>query len=219
MFSLQQIVVRERSSSTPASASVLLATEFPNENVFDFRVCENCYRNLCKNGIPRLSRSIGFRYPPIPSHLPPLDPITERLVSPRIPFMQIRRLRFVKGSKAIVGQVINVPVEVNNMVCALPRQLDDDYSFNVHIKKHQIHKSSAYSVFVQKSKVKAWLRFLVDTPLYKEHGITIDPSFLNDTSSLDDTTHDVRAKAALNKDQDYKEPMIEPMIEPIDNTK
>ncbi|KAF0733286.1 ATP-dependent DNA helicase [Aphis craccivora] len=76
----------------PASASGMLATEFPNENVFDYRLCENCYRNLCKN------------YPPIPSHLPPLDPITERLVLPRIVFMQIRRLRFVKGSIAIVAK-------------------------------------------------------------------------------------------------------------------
>jgi hypothetical protein len=29
-----------------------------------------------------------------------------------------------------VGQVINLPVDVNNMVTTLPRQLDDDYSFN-----------------------------------------------------------------------------------------
>lgn len=69
--------------------------------------------------------------------------------------MQIRHLRFVKGSKAIVSQVINVPVEINNMVCALPRHLDDDYSLNVHIKKHQIHKSSAYRAFVKKSTEKA----------------------------------------------------------------
>jgi len=48
--------------------------------------------------------------------------------------MQIHRLRFVKDSKAIIGQVINIPVEVNTMVYELPRQLDDDYAFNVAIR-------------------------------------------------------------------------------------
>jgi hypothetical protein len=38
------------------------------------------------------------------------------------------------GEFGIVGQVINVPVDVN-MVTTLPRQLDDDYSFNVHLKE------------------------------------------------------------------------------------
>ncbi|KAF0733288.1 Serine--tRNA ligase [Aphis craccivora] len=90
------------------------------------------------------------------------------------------------------------------MVNALPRKLDDDYAFNVHIKKHQIHKSFAYSSFDKKSTVKAWLSFLIDTPLYKERGITID-----DAPSLDYATHDVRANAALNDDQDNEEPIIE----------
>jgi hypothetical protein len=46
------------------------------------------------------------------------------------------------GGYGIGGQVINVPVDVNNMVTTLPRQLDDDYSFNVHLKGNWIHKNS-----------------------------------------------------------------------------
>lgn len=192
---------------SPIRAKQLLTSEFPNENVDTFQTCDNCYRCLCKNSIPRLSRSNGFRYPAFPSHLPPLDVITERLISPRLPFMQIRRLRFVKGSKAIVGQVINVPVDVNNMIQSLPRQLDDDYAFNVHIKKHQIHKSSAYSGFVKKSTVKAWLRYIVDTPLYREHGVTIDPSFLRECTNINDS----HTQEAIQLDQSSQEPMLEPI--------
>ncbi|UYV71077.1 hypothetical protein LAZ67_8001639 [Cordylochernes scorpioides] len=48
--------------------------------------------------------------------LPPLDPISERLVSPRLPFMQVRRLRH-DFSYGIIGQVINVPVNVQDMIC------------------------------------------------------------------------------------------------------
>lgn len=47
--------------------------------------------------------------------------------------------------------------------------------------------------------------------LYKEDGVTIDQLFLNDTSSMDGMIHDIRAKAALHKDHDNKELMIEPI--------
>jgi hypothetical protein len=53
--------------------------------------------------------------------------------------MQIRRLRHQVGGYAIVGQVINVPVDVNNMVTTLPMQLDGDYSFNLHLRRNLIH--------------------------------------------------------------------------------
>ncbi|GFX54822.1 ATP-dependent DNA helicase [Trichonephila clavipes] len=62
--------------------------------------------------------------------------------------MQIRRLRY-EGNYGIVGQVINVPVDVNNMVQQLPRRMDDDFAFNVNIKKKLIHKSNYLSGFVQ----------------------------------------------------------------------
>jgi hypothetical protein len=61
-------------------------------------------------------------------------------VAPRLPFMQIRRLKYQMGGYGIVGQVIKVPVDVNNMVTILPKQLDDDYRFNVHLKRNLIYK-------------------------------------------------------------------------------
>jgi hypothetical protein len=61
--------------------------------------------------------------------------INERVVAPRLPFMEIRRLRHQMGGYGIVGQVINVTVDVNDMVTTLPRQLHDDYSSNVHLKR------------------------------------------------------------------------------------
>jgi hypothetical protein len=48
-----------------------------------------------------------------------------------------------------VRQVITVSVDVNNMV-TLPRELDDDFSFNVHIKRNLIHKSTYLEGIVKK---------------------------------------------------------------------
>lgn len=83
----------------PINASgmtILLGTGY-FEFVEGFLVCQTCRCNLKQNKIPTMSKSNGFTYPIYPAELPPLDPITERLISPRLPFMQIRRLRFAAG--------------------------------------------------------------------------------------------------------------------------
>ncbi|GFX16167.1 transposable element Tcb1 transposase [Trichonephila clavipes] len=112
--------------------------------------------------------------------------VTERLISPRIPFMQIRRLRHVLGQFGIYGQVINVPIEVNTMVNSLPRNIDDDHSITVHIKRKKIHKSNYLCGIVNKRKIKAWLQHLKDSPLYTSYGITVDDSFFNGQDDVQD---------------------------------
>jgi hypothetical protein len=87
----------------------------------------------------------------------------------------------------IVGQVINVPVDVNNMVMTPPKQLDDDYSFNVHLKRNLIHKSMYLQRYIKKATVKRWLENLIQTPLYKRYNIEIDPTFLNVDNMPEDT--------------------------------
>ncbi|XP_049514317.1 uncharacterized protein LOC119432693 [Dermacentor silvarum] len=131
-----------------------------------------------------MSTCNGFNYPEYPTHLPPLDCISERLISPRLPFMQIRRLRNAVGNFGVVGQVVNVPVDVNTMVTSLPRHLHDDHAINVHIKRHVIHKSSYLTGIVKKRTVKAWLRYLHTTPLYKQYNVVIDQNFLNETDEV-----------------------------------
>ncbi|XP_039453727.1 uncharacterized protein LOC120432566 [Culex pipiens pallens] len=148
------------------------------ESVAGFKVCQTCHNSLRNGKVPTLSTSNGFTYPEKPANLPPLDPITERLIAPRLPFMQIRRLSHARGSYTIIGQIINVPVDVNEMVRMLPRQLEDDYAFNVCIKKQLIHKSNYLQGYVKKSVVKAWLRYLINTPLYKREGIVLDESLI-----------------------------------------
>jgi hypothetical protein len=75
--------------------------------------------NIDSNRIPQMSRSNGFRYPPKPTHLPELDAVSARLISPRLLLMGIRHLRH-EGSYGIVGQIVNVLVDVNDMVTCLP---------------------------------------------------------------------------------------------------
>lgn len=144
-----------------------------------------------------MSQSNGFRYPPKPPNLPELDVLTERLIVPRLPFLNIRRLRR-EGSYGIVGQIINVPVDVDSIVRCLPRHLDQDQAFNVNLKRNIIHKSSYLSGYVKKSTIEAWLRYLVEQPLYKHYNITIDWSVFRNSVNDEDP-------------QDPSEDLIEPL--------
>jgi hypothetical protein len=120
---------------------VVLALKFPDMYVAQVMACVTCTATLDSDQVHSQSISNGFTYPSYPTNLPPLDCISEGLVAPRLPFIQIRRLRHQMGGYGIVRQVINVPVDVNNMVTTLPRQLGNDYSFNVHLKRNLIRKS------------------------------------------------------------------------------
>jgi hypothetical protein len=60
----------------------------------------------------------------------------------------------------IVEQVSNVPVDVNNMVMTLPRQLYDDYGFKVHLNRNLIHKGTYLQGCIKKATVKPWLEHI-----------------------------------------------------------
>lgn len=71
--------------------------------------------------------------------------------------MQIRRLQYKHGSNSIIGQVVNVPVDVKNMDSQLPRHLDEDYVLTAHIQRLFIHKSTYTSRQENKSKTMVGL--------------------------------------------------------------
>ncbi|GFY36004.1 ATP-dependent DNA helicase [Trichonephila clavipes] len=129
----------------------------PGINLKDIKAYYNCRQSLSRKSIPNLSKYNGFVYQEIPAHLPALDLVSERLISPRIPFMQIWRLRHIHGQFGIQGQIIHVPLSINTMVNRLPRNVNDDYCANVHIKRRKIHRTSYLMGLVTKTTIKAWL--------------------------------------------------------------
>lgn len=119
----------------PSTAGNIINILTNGQNVDTLKICSTCKSALDKNKIPNMTVYNGFHYPNIPQYLPKIDFITERLISPRIPFMQIRRLRHIQGQFGIYGQIINIPVAVDTMVRSLPRNINDEHCIYVHIKK------------------------------------------------------------------------------------
>ncbi|CAH1119807.1 unnamed protein product [Phaedon cochleariae] len=180
--------------------NILLIRKLILDSKSEYKLCITCNASIQKNNIPPLSVYNGFKYPHFPENLKnlKLDLVTERLISPRIPFKQIRRLRHVKGQYGSYGQVINVPVEINTMINALPRYVDDDHCINVHIKRKKIHKPSFLHGVVNKTVIEAWLDYLIETPLYKMYDITINRDSMIGTGNDAD---DMKELALINDDE------------------
>ena len=83
-------------------------------------ICLTCERHLKTNKLPPMCSANKMDLFPIPDELSGLTELESRLIAQRIPFMKI--LNLPKGKqKAILGSVVNVPVDASETVAALPR--------------------------------------------------------------------------------------------------
>ena len=86
-------------------------------------ICSTCHSNLKDGKLPSCAKANKMTFPDKPEVLNLTD-LEERLISPRIPFMQIRELP-TGGQLSIHGNVINVPADVNATVNVLPRPVNE----------------------------------------------------------------------------------------------
>lgn len=82
-------------------------------------VCKTCVGATTLGRIPACSVANGLKFPEPPDELK-LTQLEERLVAPRLPFMQIREMPR-GGQLSLKGNVVNFPADVNTTVKTLPR--------------------------------------------------------------------------------------------------
>ncbi|KAG0431995.1 hypothetical protein HPB47_021309 [Ixodes persulcatus] len=68
--------------------------------VYKEPACGTCRDFLLKGAVPWFATVNGYKYPPVPEHVPRLNVVEERLVAPRLPFMSLRQLMCWKSSEA-----------------------------------------------------------------------------------------------------------------------
>ncbi|XP_069139395.1 uncharacterized protein [Argopecten irradians] len=148
-------------------------------------LCRTCLSSLKEDKIPRLSTHNGMKWPTKPEVLN-LHPLEERLISQRIPFMQIRELPR-GGQLSAKGNVVNVPVDIQPTVNALPRQIDEHVTIAVKLKKRLSHKSACFTENVRPNAVMNALEWLMEnSEMYMNTGITINTSWKEDIQSNQD---------------------------------
>ncbi|GBM58505.1 hypothetical protein AVEN_124716-1 [Araneus ventricosus] len=75
------------------------------------------------------------------------------------------------------GSVVNIPIDIDDKVQVFPRAFDNLVTIQIKLKRHVLHKSNYLFETVGPVAVCDVLNYLVHTPLYREHNITIDKSY------------------------------------------
>ncbi len=105
-------------------------------------VCTTCCCDVKKKLVPKLSIANGMGFPEVPDELK-IHLLEERLVSPRIPFFQMRDLP-VGGQKSVKGNVVNVPVKPEETVPMLPRTWENSQTCTIRIKRRMQYKKCEF---------------------------------------------------------------------------
>ncbi|CAG5042961.1 unnamed protein product [Parnassius apollo] len=129
--------------------------------------------------MPRLAIANGLKFPDNPDVLNELTSMEERLVSPHYVFLKIvRRGQGLGYQHGLSGNVINVPVKINNMVKALPRSINDDSVITVELKRKFCYKHGRKEQ-VRPEIIRRAAEYLVTCDLFRTYGIELEGSWTN----------------------------------------
>jgi hypothetical protein len=133
-------------------------------------LCNTCSNHLKKCKVPPCAIANGMKFPEKPAFFD--------LIAPRLAFQKIFQAPR-GGQLKIMGNVVNVPADVNNTVNMLPRLSHETGTIKVQLKRRLQYKSSALSLNIRPHKVMQAAAWLVNTSsLYQEQGITLDQTWL-----------------------------------------
>ncbi len=137
-----------------------------------------CHSNLKAGKLPTCAQANKMTFPEKPDVLKDLTPLEERLISPRIPFIQVRELPR-GGQLSIHGNVVNVPADVNSTVSILPRPINESQTIPIKLKRCLGYKHHYQFQNVRPSKVLEAAQYLVRTSeLFKNEGIQVMDSYV-----------------------------------------
>ena len=119
-----------------------------------------------------------------------LTPLEERLISPRIPFMQIRELPR-GGQLSIHGNIVNVPADVNSVVNTVPRPINELQTIATKLKRKLSYTHHYQFQSVRPRKVLEAAKYLVETSeLFQKEHIEVQGNWLNNVKSTSLSEHD-----------------------------
>ena len=136
-------------------------------------ICSTCIYNIKRDKVPKLAVINGMKFPDRPPELN-LNNLEERLISLRIPFMQIRALNS-GGQLSLKGSVVNVPAEIEPTIRALPRLQNKSETIPVKLKRKKKFKHAVVTENIRPVAVMTALQTLMNSSdLYKQANIAID---------------------------------------------
>lgn len=139
-------------------------------------VCSTCCRSIKNGKVPSCAAINGFRFPEKPTELN-ITEMEERLITPRIPFMQVME-KPRGGQRSLKGNVVNVPSDVNTTVKSLPRTLSESETIQVKLKRKTSFKHHVlYEAIRPKKCIDALKWLLQNSKMFQNEEITINENW------------------------------------------
>lgn len=142
------------------------------------RFCDLCRDKIKQNVRPALALADGLDFPETHCCLDDLTRLEERLVAARHVFQSIWTLHGNSGQYRSKGGIVNVPVNVDTTVSALPRQLDDSFIIHLSLARRMRYLKDYIKGNISTAKVWIAASFLQTQPLYIEHEIELDDTWM-----------------------------------------
>ena len=147
-----------------------------------------------------------------------LTSLEERLIFPRIPFMQIRELPR-GGQLSIHGNVVNVPAGVNSVVNTLPRPVNESQTIPIKLKRQLSFKHHYQFQNVRPRKVLEAAKYLETSELFQNALKEVQENWLNIVKSAAIKEHDDWQEFVDSSTNQKDElPSSDPLEEPAKNT-
>ena len=135
-------------------------------------ICYSCFKSIKNDKMPRFALSNGMGFPVKPRELD-ISQMEERLISPRIPFMQIIE-KPRGGQRSLKGNIVNVPTDVESTVKCLPRNLNDSETIQIKLKRKLNYKHCVMHETVRPNKCIVALKWLLrNSTLFQSENIRI----------------------------------------------
>ena len=189
----ENITIKEIGASTARSCF----TDTKSVNSKEW-ICKTCLKSIQQGKVPGCSIANNMKFPAIPDELK-LTHMEERLVAPRLAFMQVKQLPR-GGQLNLKGNIVNVPADVNATVRQLPRLMDNLETIPVKLKRKLSYKHCVAFEQIRPVKILEAARWLVqNSQLFKNEGIEVNNCWLD---SAEASLHDSEtADASANVDE------------------
>jgi hypothetical protein len=168
-------------------------------------ICKQCHECLKNGKVPPCSIGNSLKFPDVPSELQGLTQLEILLISPRIPFMQIKELPR-GGQMGLKGNVVNVPADVNRTVRVIPRNMNESETIPVKFKRSLSFKGHIAFEQVRPEKILKAAAWLVSkSKLFQNEGIIVNEQWENEFQNDLQNTTDENDQTEKNKSESYED--------------
>lgn len=163
-------------------------------------ICQTCWDAARTGKTPKFWIHNGLKFPVRPNELN-LSNLEERLVAPRIPFMQLREMPR-GGQVSMKGNIVNVPADVSGTIKSLPRMIDENETIMLKLKRKLSYKHHVTFENIRPNKVFQAAKWLVrNSLLFRNEGIVVNDTWMQQQQDITNYTEE---STQQNDESDYQ---------------